>query len=277
MLTRRRCCCSAPSCASPTISGRLTGCGSVPYPGVTIEAHDATAGGTLLGTATTDGSGNYTLSSLTGSISGNVIVLVALVDATRFTSTTKTLTYGGPSSTAWTCGATSTNVNMTATPATGYVCLSCGGCYLPVATTLYLTDSVIGTITLTYSTGTFRWEGTTTYSFPGQDHCPARSCTVNYFISNRLNLPLDFPCGLAIIGYHEYTIWDPHPIPPRAQCCPQTIDDGCLGVDTLRYLQPPDSTTCPTSLALTWHSDYRFHGLGVLYQYNSNVTYTATE
>lgn len=252
------------------------GC-AVGYPGVTIEAHDATAGGTLLGTTTTDGSGYYTLSSLAGAISGNAIVLVALVDAIRFNALTQTLTHGGPSSTQWTCGGASTGVNMSATPATGYVCLICGSCYLPVSTTLYLTDSVVGTITLTYNTGTTRWEGSTTYSFPGQDHCPAQSCVVLYQISNKSSGLNDGPCGLRIIAYHEYTVYDPVPFPPLVACCPQTVDDGCLGSGTLNYLQPPDSTACPTALSLAWHDDYRFSALGVLYQYASDVDYTATE
>src|SRR5208283_1162502 len=74
--------CSCTCGCTCTISGTIRGCNSLNLPGATITAHDATAGGTVLGTATSAANGSYSIST-TGAISGNAIVVV-IAYATRF-------------------------------------------------------------------------------------------------------------------------------------------------------------------------------------------------
>jgi hypothetical protein len=150
------CCgCGGGACASPTFTGSVTACFSLSAAGVTIEAHDATSGGTLLGSTTTDSSGNYTLTGLTGQIVGNAIVLVFKFGA-RFTTTTTSLAYtaGTPSTGQWSCGAsTSTGSRTMGSAASGYHCYP--GCAIPLPDTLSYTDAN-GTVTMTYSAGSWK-------------------------------------------------------------------------------------------------------------------------
>jgi hypothetical protein len=143
------------TCASPTITGTVTGCGSLAVNGLTVEARDSTSTGTLLGSTTTNSSGAYTLSGLTGHVSGNAIVLVFKFGS-RFTTTTTTLSYttGTPTSTQWSCGAsTAAGTKAMGTAASGYHCYP--GCAIPLADTLSYTD-VNGTVSMTYSAGAWR-------------------------------------------------------------------------------------------------------------------------
>lgn len=148
------CCCGGGGgCTSPTINGNVKGCSSRNAEGVTVEAHDSTSGGTLLGSTTTDSSGNYSLSGLTGATSGNNIVLVYAYGS-RFNAATTTLTYtsGTPSSSQWSCGVTTSGVGKTLSVASGYRCCGLTGCAIPIPNTLYVTTS--------YGSWTCTWNGT---------------------------------------------------------------------------------------------------------------------
>jgi hypothetical protein len=140
--------CQCSAGCSATITGNVKGCNSLNAPGVTVEAHDSTSGGTLLGTATTDSSGNYSISA-TGATAGNAIVVVW--SHTRLTTATTTLTHttGSTSSTTWKCGGTSSSVNKTLSPATDYHCIA--GCALPIWKDLPYTDA--------NGAGTLNWDG----------------------------------------------------------------------------------------------------------------------
>lgn len=88
------------------------------------------------------------------------------------------------------------SVTANPTPASGYVCFngqaSGGICNYPVATTLHLTDGILGTATLTYDATNLWWYGELTYNYPGCTamqaiygySCPAQSgITVGYYLS----------------------------------------------------------------------------------------------
>lgn len=155
-------CGCSPGC-SATITGNVKGCNSLNAQGITVEAHDSTSGGTLLGSTTTNSSGNYTL-NITGATAGNSVVVVFA--HTRFTTATTTLTHtsGSTSSTTWKCGGTSTGVNKTLSPAAGYHCYAV--CAFPIADTLNFTDTYFGAGTLTWVVGTI-WQGTLSHSYGG--------------------------------------------------------------------------------------------------------------
>jgi hypothetical protein len=167
-------------CIVTSITGTFFGCNSLGIPSMTVEAHDATAGGTLLGTTTTNSSGVYTFTSL-GAVSGNNIVLVPVTGG-RFTATNRTLTWtsGTPSNSQWGCAKTTPNSNITLAAAAGYQCIGC--CPTPLPTTMHVSDSQPGVtaLALTYSGVTADWEGSISYSFPGCFGCPPKTVTIQY-------------------------------------------------------------------------------------------------
>jgi hypothetical protein len=151
---------NASACCSPTFTGTVSCCGRLP--GATVTAHDATAGGTVLGSTTTDSVGAFTLAGLTGQTIGNNIVIVITPPSARINGANITLTYsaGGSSSILWTCGGTSSLGGITLTPATGFKCSATPGC--PIPTTTVLNGSfggLLGAGTLTYNPAHFQWEG----------------------------------------------------------------------------------------------------------------------
>jgi hypothetical protein len=176
-------CTEGPACAV-AITGHVTGCGGLSLAGCTVEAHDGTTGGTLLGTTTTDASGNYSLTGLDGTV-GNAIVVV-FKKSPRFTQATTTLAYHATdgTSTTWSCGKTSSGVNKALTAASGYQCLS--ACADPVSETLYLTDSMYGATTIAWTGG--GWGGGKTVAFGGSgagcgDCPPDATIAVQYFMT----------------------------------------------------------------------------------------------
>lgn len=163
-------CCGTTTCATLTVT--VYGCRGGLLQGATVTVTD----GTTTYTGTTGAGGTYTTP--------------ALYSATwqwhasyspRFnTSSNRTITISCPQ------GNTADSVTLTA--ATGYVCTGqFTGCTLPIATTLYLTDSATGnTVTLSYDTINDRWSGSDTWTgfggcsgFPG---CPARNVYLNYYV-----------------------------------------------------------------------------------------------
>src|SRR5208337_2549940 len=144
-------CGCGPAC-SVTITGTVNGCNSMALASVTVKAYQPNTSGTLLATTTTDGSGNFTITadSTNGLVTAKNIVVQ--FSKTRFTTSTSTLGYsagGVHSSSSWSCGATPSPLgSKSLTVASPYICIA--GCADPTKATLYLTDSVIGSVTLTY-------------------------------------------------------------------------------------------------------------------------------
>lgn len=75
-------------------------------------------------------------------------------------------------------------------PQEGYACINFAGntvgptqCPYPFPVELNLTDSIVGSCTLTYDPGDLTWKGEITYSFPGYCFCPAKTVIVRYFLS----------------------------------------------------------------------------------------------
>ncbi len=177
-----------------TILGKATGCNGSAVPGLTVEAHDATAGGTLLGTATTNGTGDYTLTAA-GATSGNNIVIIFV--SPRYATANRTLAYtsGTVGNTAWKCGATTPTATSPLAAASGYECTTC--CPNPWPDTLHISDSLVGAATLTWNGAKGWWEGAEApYSFPGCTYfggstCPAATVTVHFLIDHASALPSD--------------------------------------------------------------------------------------
>jgi hypothetical protein len=83
------------------------------------------------------------------------------VSQSRFTTQTGSITLSGG-----VCGS-SDLLNITLVPTSSYACLLGHSCAKPLSTTLYVTDPVIGTITLTSTGGgTGLWQGAASYSLP---------------------------------------------------------------------------------------------------------------
>lgn len=233
------CDCTCVGCSSPTITGTIKGCTSLGLSGATVAAHDSTAGGTLLGSTTTSGTGTFSLSGLTGAISGDSIVLVISMSP-RFSNTNAPLTYtaGTPSGGQWSCGKTTTMAAITLTPAPGYTCLPGSvSCALPLSNTLHVSITQFpGAQTLTYSGGEWTtnlinvagWAGCTGYP------CPATS----------VNIAVSFnPAAFADmqLSWHCNSL----------TTCPGPADSGhtalCPSSDA-----GPSSFTCPPSFSASY-------------------------
>lgn len=176
-------------CASPTIHGKVTGCGGLNIQGATVTAHDATAGGASLGSTTTNSTGDYTLSGLSGQVSGHAIVVV--ISHARITAANRTLSYAATVgfNTQWGCGqTTATDTTGATTPAAGYHCT--GQCGLPIKDTLTLTDSVYGGATLTYNATFDVWTGSAGATFGGTGPpcgtCAGSAVTIFYTLDAAL-------------------------------------------------------------------------------------------
>ncbi len=161
------CMCGGGGCGgagNPTLVGTINGCGSQPAQGITVTAHDSTSGGTVLGSATTNSLGYFSITGLSGEVIGNNIVVVASDASGRLASATvATLTYttGTPSANQWSCGKTTTLSTLTLSASTGYYCTGTAKCAYPWEHILYITDSYLGVNgTLTYqATGTLFGSG----------------------------------------------------------------------------------------------------------------------
>lgn len=194
--------CGCGACTA-TISGNTKGCNTLNVAGITVEARDSTSGGTLLGSATTDSSGNFSI-AVTGATAGNAIVVVWT--HSRFSTATTTLahTAGTPGSTTWKCSGTSSGVNKSLTPATGYHCLSGSGCAYPFADTLYASHNYLGSFTLTW-VSTDKWSGSGSYAYPGCSdpvECIAAPCAGG---SVGLDVVLWYVLG-ALQGYYDMDV-----------------------------------------------------------------------
>ncbi len=203
--------------ANCTVTFTVLGCNGIAYPTVpTVNVYDH-SGGTLLATGTVNGSGVVALSW--SGATGTYWVTITGQSA-RFAAfaSSQSLTCGGSKS-------------LQLAVATGYTCVT--GCLYPLANTLTLTDSVIGTCTLTFGGGS--WTGSIVYTYPGFTNfgcfcsCLASTVTVNYNFGTALTLGWSFKCN------------------PNAQrACP---DDGAGTLRTVATtgVGTSASSTCPTS------------------------------
>jgi hypothetical protein len=184
------------SCATTTL--QINGCASG-LSGATVNIYDH-QGGTLIGTGITDALGRVN-SSITGF--GSVYVTVTEPSG-RFAAFAGTVSLS--------CRAI-TPINLI--PANGYVCCACPvlvapgydacGCQYPIATTLHATDSVLGTVALTYaganpSTRLCVFRGTSTYAYPGNGFCPPTNVNLVWEFSPGVGLTILW-CTDEIAGF----------------------------------------------------------------------------
>lgn len=220
---------------------------------LTLSANGCNSGAPIEGAEITINGGTYT----TGASGG---VNIALPSGTySYTITVpggRWATYNG-TVTSYVCSSGG-SFGASMSPATGYRCFC--GCTFPVSETLYLTDPVVGTITMTYDSGAFKWKGTKTgFSFGGYCFCPAAgSITVNY----ELQIPFG-SCQLsAIYNVNAITGCPENQVPAVSinlgfmtspSSCPDTFSVSC----TLGACACPGGTTCrlwgagPTTFTLT--------------------------
>lgn len=218
------CDCSCGSTCNQTFT--VEGCNSITYAGVTVEVYDS-AGTTLLDSGTTDAVGEVTL-SWSGS-SGNHVVKVTGASA-RFDAYDQTLNL--------TCGGSQ---SITLTPATGFHCWVGSGCLLPVADTVHVTDTVLGTATLTYNAGISDWSGTSTYAFPG----------FNYVVSGTGAHVICGAVGSLQINWrlNGNTTWvfDSSNVGTSSAACPDPFGGSLAGISLVTISR---SITCPASLSV---------------------------
>jgi len=161
---------------SNVISGVVGGCGNIVGALVT-----ATQGVTTLGTATTNGSGAYSI-TLSGWSSGAVTVTAT---KTRYSN-------GSTVTTPLSCGGTTT-ANIVLTPATDYYCDPCGGA-VPIYKTLYLTQPWDGAIVALTNPSGAGWSGTGTWTGTVYDDCgptnSSQTVTVYWSFNNSCSVSL---------------------------------------------------------------------------------------
>jgi hypothetical protein len=169
-----KCCCK---CA---VTLTIEGCYAKPCTGVAYTIYDPR--GNVVTSGTTSSSGEVTF---TARRPGAYKITASKSRYVTLTSLTF-LTLTAP------CPSTSIPV-VTLTPASGYACSLC--CPDPLSTTLHLTDSLVGDVTLTYDAVAGYWSGSAVYAFPGRDvpfPCPPADVTVSYSFSN-----LGTGCGVV--------------------------------------------------------------------------------
>jgi hypothetical protein len=134
----------------PTPSGNILtvqvdGCGAIQQ-GSTVSLTGA--GGTA--SATTDAAGKAFFNLPAGSYTWTV-------SQSRFTTQSSSITVTGVCNTQ--------TLAVTLIPTSSYACVT--GCAVPVSTTIYVTDPVVGTVAMTSTGGgTGSWSGTAVYSLP---------------------------------------------------------------------------------------------------------------
>jgi len=240
-----------------TFTGLVRGCSTLALAGLTVEAHDSTAGGTLLGSTTTDAGGNFSLT--VGATAGNAVVLV--FTHPRFTTQTRTLAWHASThdATHWTCGQASSvgTVDMVADSA-NYVCIT--GCAVPLPKTLHVTHSFFGAFTLTWALAS-QWKATLNYAYPGCKGCAADTIAVGINYDG---------AGGAGGAYRESWKQFQPLFPPLLDGCP-------VGAGAATFIQGPGDLsaafTCPPSFsaAFSFTIDATTDNTGARYLYCVNA------
>ena len=209
----------------------VKGCGGLNLAGATVSISGGPSG-------TTNSLGGVTLT-------GASVGATATVSKTGFTSQTITVPSGCASST------------VTLVAASGYVCVS--GCADPWPTTLHLTDSFLGSATLTWTSGT-TWVGSLTANLAACacSGCPAAS-----------GVQFTYTINLGGSPYVQIAWPIVHP-----SLCPSSSGTVATGISVTG---PPGSSSCsPLSATWTMSTSGIFTGAG-LTPYCCNVqTVTVT-
>lgn len=160
------CGCCAPGC---TANFQLRACNGQGLPGMVVGVYTANpaSGGTLMGSGTTDSSGNVEFPLSGGVAGGFYYTKVTLTGeaAVRLNPYGQFLTFD--------CAGSQQAIQLTA--ATGYHCASVTGCLLPLKNTLDCTSAILGGHTLTWTSG--NWvSGFFHYTYPG---CPPNCAAID--------------------------------------------------------------------------------------------------
>lgn len=241
-----RCCCVSVTCSQ---TFHIIGCISRSLPGATVSVY-VSNGGALLGQSTTGTGGTVTL-SWTGSCS-----VYVTVTATGFVSYGQSLTLS-----------TGSTTTITLSAATGYHCDSICGCSAPIPLTLQLTDSVIGSLVLTYNGSTNQWECNTTYNYAG--YTAPSPCNITCGAVSDLPISYSFSGTQCVLSMNLGSTGLSVP-----GCCPWLTSGSCISPQTIT-----GTIDCPESGAFLWSGSHNYSGtcdpLSYLYSQGA-VTYTVT-
>jgi hypothetical protein len=171
-----------------TIFAQVLGCNGFALSGAAVSIDGSPAG-------TTGADGSIDIGGLgTGSHSVSI-------SCDRFDTYGATINLGGSCPNVG-------GLDATLTPATGYQCLDCGGA-IPIAETVYYSDTVYGSVTLTYTSLLDSWDGQDTKHFPGGSGCAAsdfvlqvklhKDCSVGLLWARRAGCPSDSPTSSGSI------------------------------------------------------------------------------
>lgn len=177
---------------------------------------------------------------------------VAVIPVTGTGTYTIATTHASPRFAAYSASVSvstcSTSHTATMVAASGYVCLAWTGfnCDLPVARTLFATDSVHGAVTLVYDAGLGQWLGSKAgITFPACDGCVSVTQTLTF----RLDVLNTNPTGTAI-GNRTYkrSTTRNQTGAPFGLCLGTDAEVG-VGLSPVAYRL--SSRTCPTSFSFT--------------------------
>jgi hypothetical protein len=252
-----------PITGNPSILFQINGCCALVLPGATV----------------TIGGNNYTSDS-----AGQVKVGITdagtypwSVSKTRFVTQTGSVTIGA-------CAAGGATVTVNMAPTTGYECGpggSSGGTIPlsladPVPTTLFLTDSVWGSATLTYSSITHNWSGSITITSPALCGCISQTgVVISYNLAQCQGGSYVTSCGSY--GYNPLGL-GAIPCPTNPGAATNTLGIPAIGGFT--YTMNP---TIPFDWQATYPAQACVPGLGasfpasLLYLYAAGATITVTE
>lgn len=146
----------------------VTGCSGGALAGSSVSLWTNSGKTVLISSGTTDSSGSLTL------VNDRFLSTYYEVSHSRFSTASGSI--ANPSSTGVT--------TVPLTIVSGYHCNSTL-CAVPLANSLTVTNSILGSTTLTYTAGgTYGngWYGTKSYSYPGCNCCPSKTVTVTFVL-----------------------------------------------------------------------------------------------
>lgn len=226
-----------------TITGLVTGCNLVPLPGATLTLKQ---GSTTIQSATTDSSGNYSLTWTAGGSNSYVLYCdYNVISPPRFVQTSvnvfTTLCQSLNISRSFNLGPTFV--------ATGYHCDPCGGA-IPIKDTLTCTPPFGPPFTLTWTGPGLVWTGSHEPTYTAMVGCDGSSETksspIDWQFGGYADLSTTYPCSLS---YGSYVCGAPPP-------CTIGEDD-----EQLKFRFP--TLTCMSSVAVaatspSSHTNYPF-------------------
>lgn len=184
------CCPCVAAGFSITVSGQIRGANSLGVPNAQVDV-GSTGGGTPYATFTCDSAGNY---------SGTVPIPTSSATV-RFTGSGGSNTYAARFSNAIqnvsVVNGNSYTQNLNLLAATGYQVNTGSGLYFPLRTTLFLTDTLNGSFTLT-ATGASTWQKTGTVNYTACGACAGQTAVpyVYTYTGNQIR----FTYGSTTVG-----------------------------------------------------------------------------